>query len=82
MALPRWIPKTETCLFCNSVMAIASTIVKEDGSGVEVWYICTNTKCCRDFGYEFTGKGFVDSLNKSNNTPEETRDVLPEEVRM
>jgi len=63
-------------------MAIASIVVKEDGSGVEVWYLCTNTKCGRDYGCEFTGKGFVDSLNKYKNIPDETKEVTPEEVRL
>jgi len=62
-------------------MAITSTTIKENGNGVEVWYLCTNIKCGRDFGYEFAGKGFVDSLNKSNNAPEEIKEVSPEEIR-
>jgi hypothetical protein len=63
-------------------MAITSTAIKKDGSGVEVWYLCTNIKCGCDFGYEFTGKGFVDSLNKHNSSLEEASNVAPEEIRL
>jgi hypothetical protein len=68
--VPRWIAKTEHCLFCNKEMPLHSAFIRDDESAVEAWYQCANEKCKRRFGMEFAGEGYVNSFKKALNIPD------------
>jgi hypothetical protein len=77
--VPRWIPKEEICLFCNSAMPLHTAYVRDDETAVEAWYQCSKEKCKRKFGMRFSGKGYVESFKKALDIPD-AKEVQPKEV--